>query len=565
MRRTVRARLLALAAVCALLLTAAAATAADGPRTQQQPRAQQQLQLQKAADPTKGAAAAATEQVSPNYLPEPMHSYYAQGYPLPQPPFSESDLSFGGGVIDTPTPPLTPPPVPGPGPGPGPSPPPRPPPSPPPSPPPPPSCVGCPPGSACSLCPVGWYSAGNATDTTASNTPCLRCPTGQTTPAPGATSQSQCTAAAFRGEGITKHAPPPASDHSRHHASRDKEFWERLATEPRPPRGDSSRHAQAAAEPAAGAAESPAADDSLTEALAVDSHGGQPWGSKKHWGGKPVPDAALPRQQLAPPPRAAQTCWCPPGRRCFSCAPGSYSPGNPADVGLQDTACIECVGSTTSGPGGTSVLDCNVCFPGRAGVRCPVCPQGTWSPGGDAATTLCTSCGPGLTTYAPGATAPDQCLPPACAKLGAETYTVQATFSGIQVITGNLQPTEVLPALCLAFGTTQPLPNGAAFFLLDPATVDRTFELSTCIPGQRVPLAIQAYPSTADCSQLAAPARCPDPSSATCPASTQIGDALTTNIPAGQKVVVLLACRDAAAGGGSCAVNTPYALQIKRV
>lgn len=51
-----------------------------------------------------------------------------------------------------------------------------------------------------------------------------------------------------------------------------------------------------------------------------------------------------------------------------------------------------------------------VCFPGRAGVGCPVCPQGTWSRGGDAATSVCTSCGPGLTTTAPGATGPEQCL-----------------------------------------------------------------------------------------------------------------------------------------------------------
>lgn len=152
-------------------------------------------------------------------------------------------------------------------------------------------------------------------------------------------------AAALRGEGITKHAPPPAADHGRRHSSRDKEFWERLATEPRPARSDSSRHAQAAAEPAAGAADGSDAD-SLTEALAVDSHGGQPWGSKKHWGGKPVPDTALPRQQLSPP-RAAQTCWCPPGRRCLVRDIGSCTAGRLTSSSMQ-LGCV-CASLTAAG------------------------------------------------------------------------------------------------------------------------------------------------------------------------------------------------------------------------
>lgn len=68
------------------------------------------------------------------------------------------------------------------------------PPTPPPNPPPPPpaQCSGCPPGSGCVLCPIGYFSGGNASDTGANSTACEACPDFKTTLEPGATDISQC-------------------------------------------------------------------------------------------------------------------------------------------------------------------------------------------------------------------------------------------------------------------------------------------------------------------------------------------------------------------------------------
>lgn len=89
---------------------------------------------------------------------------------------------------------------------------------------------------------------------------------------------------------------------------------------------------------------------------------------------------------------------------------------------------------------------------------------------------------------------------PACAALGLELTTVPATFTGSHVMTGNLQSTsKVLPSLCPAFGTTQLLPQGAAFFFIEPATTARTFTLTTCVPAQNAAFVLQSYVSSGKC------------------------------------------------------------------
>lgn len=50
-------------------------------------------------------------------------------------------------------------------------------------------------------------------------------------------------------------------------------------------------------------------------------------------------------------------------------------------------------------------LLCTECFPGHGGGNCTICSKGSFSPGGPAASTLCSPCDPGFTTPSSGATA----------------------------------------------------------------------------------------------------------------------------------------------------------------
>lgn len=170
--------------------------------------------------------------------------------------------------------------------------------------------------------------------------------------------------------------------------------------------------------------------------------------------------------------------------------------------------------------------------------------------------TSCTPCGPGTTTSAPGATGPEMCLgecylrllfqssgcqvraifdwfdgfasrrwstrniprvhiktycvivcncaflaAAACGSLGNEITTINPGPPWTeQTSTGNLaSTTTTLPSLCPAFGTTQPLPKGAAFFIIEPASTNfRLIEATTCVPAQGAAFALQAFSSSGE-------------------------------------------------------------------
>jgi hypothetical protein len=75
----------------------------------------------------------------------------------------------------------------------------------------------------------------------------------------------------------------------------------------------------------------------------------------------------------------------------------------------------------------------------------------------------------------------------ACGALGNEITTIKPgpPWPTEQTVTGNLaSTTTILPSLCPAFGTTQPLSKGAAFFIFEPSTDMRLIEATTCVPAQ---------------------------------------------------------------------------------
>lgn len=53
-----------------------------------------------------------------------------------------------------------------------------------------------------------------------------------------------------------------------------------------------------------------------------------------------------------------------------------------------------------------------VCLLGRGGALCALCPLGSWSLGGPAASTTCTPCPLGTNTMAMGAASIDACITP---------------------------------------------------------------------------------------------------------------------------------------------------------
>jgi hypothetical protein len=89
----------------------------------------------------------------------------------------------------------------------------------------------------------------------------------------------------------------------------------------------------------------------------------------------------------------------------------------------------------------------------------------------------------------------------ACGSLGNEITTINPGPPWTeQTSTGNLaSTTTTLPSLCPAFGTTQPLPKGAAFFIIEPlSTNSRLIEATTCVPAQGAAFGLQAFSSSGE-------------------------------------------------------------------
>lgn len=109
-----------------------------------------------------------------------------------------------------------------------------------------------------------------------------------------------------------------------------------------------------------------------------------------------------------PSKRRACVC-CAPGRfphetnaaACRLCRPGSVAPA------AGSTGCTNCSEGFTTPI--TSRTTCSVCRPGRAGRSCQKCRPGTWSPGADTASVVCTTCPAGTHAMMAGSTTDKDC------------------------------------------------------------------------------------------------------------------------------------------------------------